>query len=131
MTAEILPEKPAYRPGEIIQGTVRWTADAPPRKAELRLFWFTRGKGDRDAETVGVVGFEMPQASDRREFSFPAPDGPPGFSGKLISLIWGLELVLEAGGSVLTELVIGPEGCELAIERPEWLQGEDPLKASS
>lgn len=130
MTGEILPDRPFYKPGEEIRGRVSWTVETAPRSAQLRLFWFTKGKGDRDAETVETASFDLPQSSDSREFRFLAPEYPPGFSGQLISLIWGLELVLEPGGSTLTELVIGPEGRELQIDRPEWLEVPEPARAS-
>jgi hypothetical protein len=130
MTGEILPEHPFYKPGEEIKGRVTWTSEKAPRSAELRLFWFTKGKGDRDAETAETATFDLPQPTDAREFRFRAPEFPPGFSGRLISLIWGLELVLEPGGSVLIELVIGLEGRELQIDRPEWLEVPEPPKAS-
>jgi hypothetical protein len=68
------------------------------------------------------VTFELPQPSDYREFRFRAPDFPPSFSGKLISLIWGLELVLEPGESSAVELVIGPQGKELSLDHAEWMQ---------
>ncbi len=130
MTAQILPEHPFYQPGAEIKGRVSWTSEVAPRLAELRLFWFTKGKGDRDAETAEAATFDLPQSSDSREFRFRAPEFPPGFSGRLISLIWALELVLEPGGSVLTELVIGPEGRELQIDCPDWLEVPEPAKSS-
>lgn len=125
MNAQILPERPAYQPGEVIKGTVAWTAVESLRQAELRLFWHTQGKGDRDAGTVETTVFELPQPSDTREFRFSAPAFPPSFSGKLISLVWGLELVLEPGGAEVVELVIAPGGKEIAFDRPEWLEAPE------
>lgn len=125
MNAQILPERSVYQPGEAIKGTVTWTSEKSAKTAELRLFWHTRGKGDRDAETAGTVVFELPQPSDSREFLFRAPDFPPSFSGKLISLLWGLELVLEPGGTEAVELVIAPGGQELVFDRPEWIEGPE------
>jgi hypothetical protein len=122
MIAEIVPARKGVQSGERIEGTVTWVAEKPPRKAELRLFWHTRGKGDRDSELVETVTFELPQPSDTRPFSFRAPAYPPSFSGRLISLVWGLELVLEPGESSAIELTIGPGGKELSIDRTDWLQ---------
>jgi hypothetical protein len=122
MIAEIVAKQKNYRPGETISGSVSWVAEKQPKKAELRFFWHTRGKGDRDAGLVESVSFELPQSSDHREFEFRAPDFPPSFSGKLISLIWGLELVLEPGESFVTEIVIAPNGVELSLDHAEWIQ---------
>lgn len=122
MIAEIVPARTNYQPGDAIEGNVSWVAEKPPHKAELRLFWQTRGKGDRDAGLVESVNFELPQPSDFREFRFRAPDFPPSFSGRLISLVWGLELVLEPGETSAVELVIGPKGAEISLDRSEWMQ---------
>jgi hypothetical protein len=122
MKLEIVPDRTAYRPGEEIKGVVSWESPKDVRSAELRLFWFTSGKGTRDAETTQTVGFELPQPSDRRSFSFTAPDFPPSFSGRLVSVGWGLELVIKPGQSHATDLVIAPDAVELSLDHPEWLQ---------
>ena len=122
MIAEIVPIRTNFQPGDAIEGTVTWVAEKPPRKAELRLFWHTRGKGDRDSGLVETVSFELPQTSESRPFQFRAPEYPPSFSGRLISLLWGLELVLEPGDSSAIELTIGPQGREISFDRADWLQ---------
>ena len=62
-----------FKPGETIRGRVTWQVDEPPQSAELRLFWYTSGKGTQDVENVGAVTFETPQASDNRDFSLTLP----------------------------------------------------------
>lgn len=121
MTGKILTPKVAYRPDEEISGTVSWTAEKSPKTAELRLFWHTVGKGDRDNGIAENLIFEMPQPTDARPFSFRAPTFPPSFSGNLISLIWGLELILDPGGAEALELVIGPDAQEVTLDHPDWL----------
>lgn len=129
MTAQILPERKAYRPGEQISGTVSWSANKAPSSAELRLFWYTMGKGDRDSAIAETCVFDLPNTEDSRSFSFRAPDFPPSFSGKLISLLWGLELVLEPGETEALELVIAPEASELTLDHPQWIALPEPAKA--
>lgn len=87
----------AFAPGEEISGAVRWEREASPTAAEVRLCWFTRGKGNEDAAVVETVVFEAPQAGDTREFAFVAPEAPYSFSGTLVSLMWVVELVLQPG----------------------------------
>ncbi len=128
MNAEIRPERTTYQPGETIEGVVTWSTQKPPRRAELRLFWHTKGKGDRDSETVQQQVFDMPQQQDSRAFVLQAPDFPPSFSGRLISLMWGLELVLEPGDSQAIDLLIATGGKELDLQREEWLQIADTEK---
>lgn len=124
MSIEITPERTQYRPGEPIQGSVAWQIGHTPQVAELRLFWFTRGQGNVDTETVETFSFDHPLSSDAREFSIAAPEFPFSFTGELISLRWALELVLEPGESRMLELVIAPEGHAIVFHPPDprWMQ---------
>ncbi len=106
----------AFRPGDMVEGTVRWQLDEPPREVELRLFWSTQGKGDQDLEVVQTVPFATPGAQDYRAFRVRLPEGPYSFSGKLITLTWALEAVAmpvdRAGNLVLT---VSPTGEEIRL----------------
>jgi hypothetical protein len=105
-----------YKPGETIAGRVNWQVDAPPQSADLRLFWYTSGKGTQDVETVGSVAFQTPQMNDDRTFALTLPRQPYSFSGKLISLVWALELIVEPGSNVeRQEFVMSPSGVEVVI----------------
>ena len=107
----------AFAPGDEIAGAVLWELDEAPRQAELRLLWFTRGKGTDDVGVVETVRFDAPQAGDTRSFSLRAPESPYSFSGKLISVIWALELVLEPGDHCeRVEIVIGPDVREVVVQ---------------
>jgi len=106
----------AFAPGETLAGAADWTCDQPPTSAEVRLCWLTQGKGTEDAEIVETVTFDSPKATDLRPFSFVAPEAPYSFSGKLISLLWAVELVLEPGEVCeRVEIVIAPDGREVLI----------------
>jgi hypothetical protein len=127
--ADIELTSPHFSPGGEIQGAVSWSRAAAPRKVELRLFWHTKGRGDRDSETVWETAFDLPQAADRREFSVVAPAAPASFSGKLISLLWALELVIDGKSAALTEVIIAPGGVEIDLQHAEWLALEAPWDA--
>lgn len=106
----------AFAPGDEIAGAVLWEIDQVPTQAELRLLWFTRGKGTEDVGVVDSVRFEEPQAGDTRPFSLRAPASPYSFSGKLISVIWALELVLEPGEHCeRKEITVGPGAREVVV----------------
>ena len=108
----------AYAPGDTLSGAALWEFDTAPKSAEIHLCWSTRGKGTEDAEVVATIPFDTPQAGDTREFTFTLPPGPYSFSGKLISLLWSLELVLKPGKhSVREEIVIAPCGVEVVLPR--------------
>jgi len=105
-----------YRPGERIDGRVMWQVDEPPQSAELRLFWYTSGKGTQDVGNVDTVVFQTPQMNDDRTFSLTLPREPFSFSGKLISLVWALELIVEPGSNVeRQEFVMSASGAEVVL----------------
>jgi len=111
----------AYRPGEEVTGAVAWAIEEgePPASAEVRLVWFTRGEGDPSSELVAAAELPSPAALDRREFNLRLPEGPYSFTGKLITLVWAVEVVVEPGGrSERKEIVVSPTG------RPVRLHGD-------
>ena len=108
----------AFRPGERLAGVASWQNVANIRSAAVRLFWTTSGKGTTDTAIVLAEDLAHPQTDDTRKFSFLLPAGPPGFSGTLITLSWGVELVIEPGEmAVHREFTFGPDGKELRLPR--------------
>jgi hypothetical protein len=83
----------SFEPGEPLEGEVVWQLDHNVPAIEIRLLWYTRGKGDTDETPVNVVKLGQPPRAGRQTFSFPAPRSPYSFSGKLISLCWAIEAV--------------------------------------
>jgi hypothetical protein len=87
----------AFLPGETVEGTVGWHCDVPAKSVELRLLWYTEGKGDQDVTVVESVPLPNPGRDEVRPFQIRLPAGPFSFSGRLISLVWALEAVAEPG----------------------------------
>lgn len=115
----------SFLPGETVEGVASWHLDAPPASVEVRLFWYTEGKGDQDLRIVHTVQLERPEADDRRAFQVQLPAGPYSFSGKLISLTWALEVVAEPGSRAgRTPLVLSPTGREILLH--PGIQGASP-----
>ncbi len=115
----------AYRPGDEVAGTVSWDlGDEAPESAEVRLAWYTRGRGDRDSEVVAAQALEAPAPAERRSFRFRLPDGPYSFSGKLISLVWTVEAVVEPESRAgRVELVVSPTGEEILLHPEPAAEG--------
>jgi len=110
----------AFRPGEELAGRVLWILDGEAEAVELRLFWYTSGKGTRDVAIVDRVRFDAPQRRGQREFRFTLPASPYSFSGKLISLTWALELiVLPSDEAERLEITVSPTGQEVALRKGE------------
>lgn len=106
----------SYRPGEAISGSAAWSLDETPENVELRLFWHTQGKGDEDVGIAESVVFETPERQDKREFRLRAPEGPYSFSGKLVSLLWAVEVVAQPGALAgRAEITLSPTGKEVLL----------------
>lgn len=113
---EIPEGKAAFSPGETINGSLSWQTSAAPSRAFVSLLWYTHGKGTSDNSIVEQQQLPNPVRQDRREFSFKLPVAPYSFSGKLISLTWAIELVLEPGtASQRLDFVMAPEAREILL----------------
>lgn len=112
-----LDDAPAvFRPGETIRGRAVWQLDTPPEDLEVRLFWYTEGKGDQDVGVVERLDLDPGRPSGEEEFEFEVPWAPLSFSGQLISLAWAIELVANPGAwTGRVDLVVGHGDREIDI----------------
>jgi hypothetical protein len=108
-----------FRPGEVIRGEASWQLEEEAEAVEIRLFWYTSGKGTRDVEVVDSLHTANAGSSGGRSFRLRVPDGPYSFSGTLITLSWAIELVVDPGGDTeRLDLVIGPRPVEVELPEP-------------
>ena len=113
---ELAGGRTGYRSGEPLSGRVSWRVGDQPESVELRLFWYTSGKGTQDVGVVDTTTFASPRMDDHRDFTLPLPREPYSFSGTLISLIWAIELIVEPGGHVeRQEIVLSATGEEVVL----------------
>jgi hypothetical protein len=118
MNLELADSKTKFRPGESLEGVAFWELEEAPRSLEVRLYWRTQGKGTVDLVVVQSVAFNGIAARDRRPFRIAFPPGPYSVSGKLVSIVWGVELVSEPKGeSESVEITFSPSGEELRLDR--------------
>jgi hypothetical protein len=107
----------SYLPRDEVRGVARWSLPGPPRMLEVRLFWSTEGRGDRDVEVVASELIERPQRQGEQGFTFRLPAGPYSCSGQLVSVLWTVELVdLDRDLAGSAGLVMGPGGREVHID---------------
>jgi hypothetical protein len=100
-----------FMPGEVVTGTVSWSLRKEPKQIQVRLFWFTRGKGTPDLQVALQALIGDSKISGEQSFSLQVPNGPYSFTGNLISIVWGLEAVVEpTGQSDRIEIVCAPAG---------------------
>jgi len=117
---ELADGKDRFSPLATLAGKAHWTLDRPPKSVEVRLYWRTEGKGIEDVETVSAVTFDRPEIREVRDFRFPLPAGPCSFTGHLVSLRWGLELVaLPQKEAARVEFALGPEGRTLVLHKSD------------
>ncbi len=116
LRVEIEGGKRNFSPGDSIAGVASWHVDRAPSSAELRLFWYTQGKGTQDVGVVNTMTLNTPGLQDRRDFRLPLPPEPYSCSGKLVSIVWAIELILEPGRrAARAEFVMGPSGAEVVL----------------
>jgi hypothetical protein len=112
-----------FQPGTTISGKVIWSAAAAIKKIELRLFWFTEGRGTQDIELVEERSWDA-QGQGEEPFEFTLPPEPYSFSGRLISLQWAVEAVTLPKENTTTRKVftLSPNGKELVLNSVETPQ---------
>ena len=114
----------AFLPGEDLDGAILWEYPTAPESVELRLVWSTRGKGSEDLSVVETVSFENPLPGDTRAFKVRLPDGPYSLNGRLIALIWAVEVVAQPAKEFdRIEITLGPGKRRVTLPRIE-----DPVK---
>ena len=115
------------KPFETLEGSVSWNLEKPPKDLELRIFWHTRGRGTEESGTH----FTLPlgeQTRGEKTFSCTLPGSPWSVDGRLISIIWAVELVEKRAGSLaLEEFALAPEGRALVLDAVEAPRSEHRL----
>jgi hypothetical protein len=109
-------DKTAFAPRETIRGVIEWNMDATPRRFDLSLFWYTDGRGTRDVGMVHTLRVDDPEARGSKDFSFALPEGPFSVSGKLVSVIWAIELTCSpTEETVRREIIVSPAGKAIVL----------------
>ncbi len=105
-----------FSPGDRLEIEASWQLAESPRAVDVRLVWYTRGKGDTDVCIVDETRFDQPRPFESRKCDFRLPEAPYSFSGKLVSLVWAVEAVVEPGDvSQRLEIVVAPNGQEINL----------------
>lgn len=106
----------AFEPFEEVDVVAEWDSATPPPWLELRLTWFTRGKGNTDLLVVRHWRHVPTESRGKHVWHVRLPAAPYSFSGKYVSLVWTLEL-LEATEehSTRRDIIIAPLSREIAL----------------
>jgi hypothetical protein len=116
MQINIDGDQSAFRPGETIHGSISWALPVAPAQISVELFWTTRGKGTVDSEVVQSKQIKQPAASGQERFLLVVPNGPYSFSGKLVSVLWGVRLIIHPSQEqAQVNLTVSPTGSEINL----------------
>ena len=119
LTIQLDGNRTTFRPGERVAGVAGWSLDNDADWLEVRLLWFTRGKGTQDANVVAQHHIQRPPRTGSARFDLKLPGGPYSFSGKFLSLLWALELVTPKGKETArVEFVVSPSEKEIELGDP-------------
>lgn len=82
--------------GDVLTGTATWgPLDGAPRRVVVRLGYRTEGRGDSDHDEAAEVSWDGTESGQRR-FELPVPEhGPMTYEGRLIRVLWRVELRLD------------------------------------
>lgn len=117
-----------FRPGDWLEGHTSWNLSTPPQSIEVRLLWFTQGKGNRDMHIVEKVAVQTNSAMGDAPFRFRLPEAPYSFSGTLVSLAWAVETVaFPSQKSAHIEFVLSSTGQEILLPRIEQPTRKKPF----
>ncbi|MGJ3241936.1 MAG: hypothetical protein ACFE0O_03115 [Opitutales bacterium] len=107
----------ACEPGSTLEGTAYWDLTEPPEVVYIRTVWWTEGRGDRDEAIIDLKEWTTGSTVGKEAFRVTLPDWPCSFSGKLISLCWGIVLEAQRGDvpPVVHRLTVGPGGRETIL----------------
>jgi hypothetical protein len=118
MSIETDNGRTTYHPGELVEGTLHWSADEALSNIELQAAWTTRGKGGTDTTIVDSIMLERPIPLGSKRFRLRLPDQPYSFSGKLISVLWYLKAIASPGvNEVEVPLIVSPTLREIVINK--------------
>lgn len=119
MSTTITIERRDLRPHDTVKGRVAWDLEKKPRDLELRLCWFTRGRGTEESRTVEVL--PLGDTSDgERPFHFRLPAEPWSVNGTLVQIVWALEVVAKKTGSLgIEEFTVAPQRREIELRELE------------
>jgi hypothetical protein len=116
MRIEFQDGKRQFTPRERVAVAWEWTPEEAAAGLEIRLIWFTTGKGTPEVKVIERQQVAGARAGGREDFSFLLPESPYSFSGKLVRLAWAIEADAGEGtDAVREEITVSPAGTEIRL----------------
>jgi hypothetical protein len=122
----VLPNRTTFEPNETIDLMIAWSLEKTPQSLELRLVWNTVGRGTQNLEIAHTEVFHPDAESGQERLKLTLPAGPYSCQGIIVSVLWGIELVvLPSEQSTREEIIIGPGG--KSVQLKSYVGGEAML----
>lgn len=104
-----------HQPFQALSGRVKITGPIAAKSIQLRVFWFTQGRGDEEAEVVHRMTIDPHELVTA--FNWKLPAAPYSFAGQLITMAWAVEVVDNKENSLdLVPFLLSPSGEEIQLE---------------
>ncbi len=112
-------DQSCFEPGDHINGRIKWQLEKDPESLTLGLFWKTQGRGTEDVGVAKEITYDSPRLFGEKSFTIECPEGPYSYSGKLISIVWGIELCgKKVKGAAHRNITIAPGKKEVVCTGP-------------
>lgn len=103
----------ARKPGDTLEIDGAWELDLRPLVREARLVWYIQSQGAPEARVVATQEVRRANEKGTQRFQFTLPEWPYSYTGRLFSLQWAVDLVLD-DQSARWEFTLGPDGKPVA-----------------
>lgn len=110
-----------FTPSSTVTGKIIWATSPTNKSLELRLFWFTEGRGTQDIQVTDELSYDTTSRHQGDEdFILHLPSAPLSFSGQLVSLQWAVEAVaIQDGISERENITVSLTGKEVTLSPVE------------
>ena len=103
-----------FRPGSRVEGEVHWPAGERRQAVDLHLLWFTEREEPLESGLGASVSWPADAEGLTGTYSSPFLPSPFSFQGRLFSINWVLEVLVNGRSVQRVPLVYGPGGESVA-----------------
>ncbi|HMO27296.1 MAG TPA: hypothetical protein PKB10_13615 [Tepidisphaeraceae bacterium] len=105
-----------YQPGDTIRGELSWALTIDVSQLALRLVWNTSGRATEYVQVASEQLLGAQPRAGRHPFELTAPQTPYSCDGKLVSIQWAVEAVVNDGAeSARASFISSPTGQTLIL----------------
>jgi hypothetical protein len=108
--------KNSYYPGETLRGSIEWDFIDDVPEISIQVFWYTKGRGEQEAETVKSETISRPLKSGKQDFSMELPHAPYSYKGQISGVDWAVKAsAMKDKVNAIQEIIIAPAGIPIKL----------------